>query len=234
MGHPVADTERYQVGFQFLDTLVALFFKIYLWESANEKILGPDLMFVSNPTAWLIFLGMFKAGLISLSSLSSRQVKLTLLLSWATGLHHPPIWFVASSKQTTHLLANSYCSICSDPTFWICDRTDVWVWFVFSSNPTSRYFLSVAFRKCRTAIFNIFSYFYFHSNKFCFREHDVILVSAAPLSWFVTFSYVVTALLLKSRFRGCIKTHSAQQIPLRISGKEIYEMKTSACTRWNA
>lgn len=181
------------------------------------------------------FFGTFKAGLISLSSLSTREVKLTLLLSWATGLHHPPIWFVATTKQTTHVLANSYCSICNDPTFWICDRTDVWVWFVFSSNPTSRYFLCVAFHKCRTVIFNIFSpkiyIFYFHSNKFCFREHDVILVSAALLSWFVTFSYVVTALPLKSRFRGYIKTHSVQQIPLRISGKEIHEMKSSACKR---
>lgn len=55
MGRPVADTERCQVGFPFLDTLVALLFYIYiyLWESAKEKqeILGTDLMFVSNPTA---------------------------------------------------------------------------------------------------------------------------------------------------------------------------------------
>lgn len=87
----------------------------------------------------------------------------------------------------------------------LSNRTDVWVWFVFSSNPTSRYFLRVAFHKCRTVIFNIFSpkiliFFYFHSNTFCFREHAVILVSAALLSWFVTFNYVATALLLKSRF----------------------------------
>lgn len=119
VGHPVADTERCQAGFPLLDTLVALLFYIYLWESAKEKQedFGSWFNVCVKSYSMTYFLGLFKAGLISLSSLSRREVKLTLLLSWVTGLHHPPIWLAASGKQTTHLLANSYCSICNDPTF---------------------------------------------------------------------------------------------------------------------
>lgn len=57
----------------------------------------------------------------------------TPLLSWATRLHHT-VWFVVSHLQTTHLSGQG--RICSDPTFWTCETTDVWAWFGFDSNTT--------------------------------------------------------------------------------------------------
>lgn len=118
---------------------------------------------------------------------------------------------------------------------------------------------------CRVQIYLVLKYFYFHSNNFSFNpsaisevtdimlsncgerrrensneanmfgERDVILISAARLSWFVTFSYAATPPLLKSRLLWIHLSASAFSATTQNIWKgNTWDQKASVCARSKA
>lgn len=112
------------------------------------------------------------------SSLIGQEVRLlTLLLSRASRLHHPSVWFVAGNLPTTHLSGQG--KICTDPIFWACDTIAC-----FQSN-TQIFSLCLILETecCHIQYIYSLKYSYFHSNKFSFNP------SATPrwlTLWWVT------------------------------------------------
>lgn len=128
---------------------------------------------VSNLTTWLMF-WLLEARLNSLFRVCSEACswapllpsKLILtdwprgqtphfisLLSWATRLHHPSVWFVITNLQTTHLSGQGWN--CPGPIFWACDTCGSLNCMQLKSN--TQIFLCVLFWKWSAVIFNIFS-----------------------------------------------------------------------------
>lgn len=118
---------------------------------------------------------------------------------------------------------------------------------------------------CRVRMYLVLKYFHFHSNNFSFNpsaiskvtdimlsncgerrrengneanmfgERDVILISAARLSWFVTFGYAVTPPLLKSWILWIYLSASAfSGTTQNIWKGNTWDQKASVCARSKA